>query len=123
MAGSVNVDDRVRDETSPAEPAHEVVILDGDDSGRGSSPEPLIVCGLLEDSDAGEGTVPLEAQLRRRTVYSDEEREGSDEGTGGEDTSSRRCRSEEAMEVGSSAQAHLTPRLGAKKRPCLLVNA
>ena len=121
-AGSVGGDDRVGDETTPAEPAREVIVLDGDDGGRGSSPGPLIAHSPLEDSDAEEGTVPLEARLRRRAVYSDEGHGGADEGAGGEETSLRRCRSEEAMEAGSSAQAHLTPRLRVKKRPWLLVN-
>ena len=60
-AGSVGGDDRVGDETSPEEPAREVIVLDGDDGGRGSSPEPLIARGPLEDSDIEKRTVPLEA--------------------------------------------------------------
>ena len=100
-----------------------MIVLDGDDDGRGSSPEPLIARGPLEDSDSEEGTVPLEARLRRRAVYSDEERGGADEGTSGEEVSSRRCRSEEATVAGSSARVHSSPRLGMKKRPWLLVGA
>ena len=121
-AGSVGGDDRVGNETSPTTPAHEGIVLDGDDGGRGSSLGPLIARGPLEDSDAEEGIVPLEAWLRRRAVYSDEERGGADEGAGGEEMSSRRCRSEEATEAGSSTWVHSTPWLGMKKRPWLLVN-
>ena len=70
-------DDGAEGETSQAGAAREVVVLDGDDDGRASSPGPLVAYGPLEDSDVEE-----------ETVYSDEVRGGADGGDDGEETSS-----------------------------------
>ena len=97
-------------------------MLDGDDEGRVPSPKPLVAHGLLDDSDAKGEVVPLEAQLRRRVVYLDEVHGGCDGGDGGEVTSSWRHHSEEVVEAGSSTPGGATPRIGAMKRPWLLVS-
>ena len=66
--------------------------------------------------------VPLEARLRRRAVYSDEVHGRGDGGEDGEETSSRRHYSEEAVEAGSSVPGGTTPQIEAMKRPWLFVS-
>ena len=109
------------EETSQARTTREVALL-GDDEGRVPSPEPLVTTARsMTPTPRGE-TVPLEARLRWRAVYSDEVHGGGDDGDDGEATSSRRHRSEEVVEAGSSTPGGTTPRIGAMKRPWLFVN-
>ena len=115
-------DDGAEEETSQARAAREVVVLDGDDDGRAPSPGPLVTYGPLDDSDAEGETVPLEAQLRRRAVYSDEVHGGADSGDNGEAMSSQRHRSEEAVEAGSSTLGGTTPWIGVMTRSWLFVS-
>ena len=121
-ADSTAGDVGAEEETSQARAAREVVVLDGDDEGRAPSPEPLVAHGPLDDSDAEGETVPLEARLRRRAVYSDEVHGGGDGGDDGEATSSRRHHSEEAVEAGSSTPGGTIQWIGALKRPWLFIS-
>ena len=72
-----------------------------EEDGRVPHAEAPFVMFPPEDSDVEEDDVPLAARMRKRVLFSDEDLEGSDVGTRGEEASSVRARAEEMTTDGS----------------------